>query len=168
MTLPVCSIGGCPHTATVTGTISRTGRAPYGAPLCNGHHLRWLRTGDVQADRPLQVRRGWPDNLLRQLVFMPPTTMATGCIEWTGPPDSHGYSRVRKDGKIVKGHRAAWELVHGEPFPGGLDPDHLCGNTICVNPGHLDPVTHAENIRRGYAAKKTRIATAGTAGDLAA
>jgi hypothetical protein len=26
--------------------------------------------------------------------------------------------------------------------------DHLCENTLCFNPAHLEPVTHQENIRR--------------------
>jgi hypothetical protein len=42
--------------------------------------------------------------------------------------------------------------VVGE-IPEGLELDHLCRNTLCVNPDHLEPVTHAENIQRGHAAR---------------
>lgn len=35
------------------------------------------------------------------------------------------------------------------PIPEGLSLDHLCRHPWCVNPAHLDPVEHAENVRRG-------------------
>ena len=44
-------------------------------------------------------------------------------------------------------HRFAYELLIG-PIPSGLTIDHLCRNTGCVNPAHMEPVTRAENARR--------------------
>ena len=35
----------------------------------------------------------------------------------------------------------------------GLELDHLCKNPRCVNPAHLEPVSHKENVRRGRAGK---------------
>ncbi len=35
------------------------------------------------------------------------------------------------------------------PIPEGLELDHLCRVRHCVNPDHLEAVTHRENIRRG-------------------
>jgi hypothetical protein len=88
----------------------------------------------------------WPENLLRRLRFMPPTTMPTGCIEFTGALNK-GYGITRKNGRTAQAHRASYELVRG-PIPDGLHIDHLCENPPCVNPGHLEPVTQAENTRR--------------------
>jgi hypothetical protein len=45
-----------------------------------------------------------------------------------------------------------YELLVG-PIPAGLVIDHLCRVPSCMNPAHLEPVTNAENIRRGYAAR---------------
>lgn len=91
----------------------------------------------------------WPESLLRRLRFMPPGPLATGCIEFTGYIAKHGYGNVSiGQGRIGYSHRAAFELIRG-PIPAGLFLDHLCRNTICCNPGHLEPVTPRENVLRG-------------------
>ena len=74
-----------------------------------------------------------------------------GCWQWTGATDGHGYGRIslgrRGDGH-AKAHRVAYEFYVG-PIPDGLTIDHLCRNPSCVNPDHLEPVTHRENVLRG-------------------
>lgn len=70
----------------------------------------------------------------------------TGCWNWTGSKARHGYGQTFK-GKKVAAHRAMYEMVHGN-IPPGLEIDHLCRNKGCVNPAHLEAVTHTENVRR--------------------
>ena len=72
-----------------------------------------------------------------------------GCLEWTGAK-SGGYGRI--DRRYV--HRIAWEWERG-PIPPGLQIDHLCRNRACVNWHHMEPVTQAENKRRGEGGQKT-------------
>jgi len=52
-------------------------------------------------------------------------------------------------------HGAAYELWRG-PIPRKLQLDHLCRQTLCVNPWHLDPVTNRENALRGLTGKTKR------------
>src|SRR3990167_11482908 len=72
----------------------------------------------------------------------------TMCWNWIGTKDSSGYGRFRFFYKTILAHRFSYELFVGE-IPTGLVIDHLCRNTSCVNPAHLEPVSIYENCRRG-------------------
>jgi hypothetical protein len=87
-------------------------------------------------------------------------TQVTGyCWLWTGTL-SRGYGHVKLHGEPkTTAHRAVYQYLVG-PIPDGLVLDHLCRVRNCVNPDHLEPITVAENVRRGFgptalAARKT-------------
>lgn len=79
------------------------------------------------------------------------------CWEWTAGRNTDGYGSFRINGAMAGAHRVIYELLNGE-IPEGLELDHLCRNKICVNPYHLEPVTHKENVLRGdgLAARESR------------
>lgn len=71
------------------------------------------------------------------------------CFEWPYAKDRDGYAYARVGSRAsVRVHRFIYESVSG-PIPVGLVLDHLCRNRGCVNPHHLEPVSHAANIQRG-------------------
>lgn len=77
------------------------------------------------------------------------------CWLWTGHKQQSGHGRFqpKRNGPSMSAFRFAWEELFGE-VPNGFELDHLCRRPACVNPDHLEPVTHAENIRRAYAANR--------------
>lgn len=71
-----------------------------------------------------------------------------GCWEWKfGTCRGYGRMNAKKWGHRLA-HRWMYELKMGK-MGEGLELDHLCKNKICINPDHLQPVSHQENIRRG-------------------
>lgn len=85
--------------------------------------------------------------------FWPKVAKSDGCWLWTGSKTKLGYGMFSIDWRSnsrAMAHRWAWENANG-PIPDGLQLDHLCRNPSCVRPEHLEPVTAAENIRRGLA-----------------
>lgn len=79
----------------------------------------------------------------------------SGCFLWLGSTDEKGYALINiKSPKgswaTTRAHRLAYEATQGL-IPAGLVLDHKCRVRCCVNPAHLEPVTNAENIRRGLA-----------------
>ena len=73
----------------------------------------------------------------------------TGCWVWLLSLTSDGYGRAPRG---VPAHRRSF-IEHGGEVAPGQPLDHLCRNTVCVNPAHLEPVTIAENTRRSLVAR---------------
>lgn len=129
--------------------IAQQTKACYGH--VKGEPLRFLQGHKVR--HPLSAR------------FAAKTTPATdlspngmsGCIVWTGALTPKGYGSISRDGTaatVAAAHRVAYELA-GHEVPRGMQLDHLCRRRHCVNVEHLQPVTNAENVRRGRSAKLT-------------
>ena len=81
-----------------------------------------------------------------------PGPMATPCWIWNGTHSGangrgRGYPRMKIGGQTVAVHRVIATHFYGY-IPGNKQVDHRCRNRMCVNPGHLEIVTHLQNQKR--------------------
>ena len=75
---------------------------------------------------------------------------ATDCWNWLGSLNKDGYGRICINYVDYLAHRLSFKLHIGN-IEDGKELDHLCRNRRCINPFHLEEVTHRENILRGIA-----------------
>lgn len=146
MSEPTCSIPGCEDPA-----LARS--------WCNMHWKHWRQHGDplvgVFRPRATLEQRFWTK--VNKNGLLPDHRPELGpCWIWTGSTHPKGYGQFGSCVESIDGeesrraHRIAYTLMVA-PIPEGLELDHLCRVRPCVNPTHLEPVTHAENVRRGAA-----------------
>jgi hypothetical protein len=69
------------------------------------------------------------------------------CWLWQAYASKDGYGQFKTGGTTIAAHRFAITLLVG-PIPKGLECDHLCRRTRCVNPDHIELLTKAEHSAR--------------------
>ncbi|MFF3094201.1 hypothetical protein [Streptomyces cyaneofuscatus] len=129
----------------------------YARDRCQTCYGRYRRQQRREGSFTLILVHGFPlERLLSRTQDGP-----GGCVLYTGTLNNRGYGMLSVDGKQKLVHRAIYELTVG-PIGQGLFLDHICHNRDascmggdgclhrrCVNVDHLEPVTGAENTRRG-------------------
>ena len=84
-------------------------------------------------------------------IFCP---MLGPCWEWKGAINSRGHGIFWFEKRLQTAHSVSYRLFVSH-IPSGLEIDHLCRVRHCVNPEHLEAVTHQENMARGFYGLKT-------------
>ena len=105
--------------------------------FCWKHYRNLMRFGTAEIARTATEERFWEK-----------VEKTDTCWLWLGALGHFGHGTFKVEGKTVKAHRYAYELLIGS-IPDGLVLDHVCQIPPCVNPDHLEPVTQRENVQRG-------------------
>jgi hypothetical protein len=80
--------------------------------------------------------------------FLKYISKTDSCWFWNGGITGRGYGAFWLKGRIVSAHRFSYELYR-KKIPKGKVIDHVCNNSRCVNPDHLQAITQKENVLRG-------------------
>lgn len=97
------------------------------------HHL-------YQYFRQKLADQKWVNNLLSRTKIDP----KSGCWDWIEEEGEAWYTRPRYCSRYV--FHWTWEIFNGE-IPEDQELHHVCRNSSCVNPNHLELMTE-ENHRR--------------------
>lgn len=117
------------------------------AGYCGMHYERKRQGRDLTVPRYFVAQRVPPIEDLFEIDD-------AGCWIWQHTVTTSGYGRYKHE----QAHRVLYEK-YVEPIPEGLELDHLCVVPLCVNVDHLEPVTHAENVRRSTAPGAVAVRT---------
>ena len=121
----MCSIDGCEKPLAWRG-------------WCYGHYKRWQKYGE-----PTGVPTGSPTRTLEER-FWEKVDKTGDCWLWMAAISRDGYGHISVDDRMVRAHRVSYELHQG-PIPDGMQIDHVCHQTRCVNPAHLRLATNKQN-----------------------
>lgn len=142
MNQPSCTVMGCEKDSKTAG-------------LCNSHYKRNRRHGDPLGGAQPRDRRPLEERFRSGY-----SEVESGCWEWHGALDSHGYGVMRHRGRIAA-HRYSFESATGRKSFGEID--HTCRNRKCVNPDHLREVDKSQNQQNLATLRDTRSGYRGVA-----
>ena len=95
----------------------------------------------------MSVRRSqnMTDEELEKWFYEQKSITSTDCWEWTRGMNS-GYGVLRVNKLPMLAHRFSLQLYLKHPIEKNIEVRHMCHNTKCINPIHLQEGTHSENM----------------------
>lgn len=113
--------------------------------FCDRHYLRFRRHGHEGITHRLTdiIDRYWYGII----------DIGDDCWLWAGTVNHSGYPVMSVNCITTLVHIWTYKYFFGD-FPKGIEIDHICENVACVNPLHLQLLTHDDNClkrdRRPY------------------
>lgn len=100
---------------------------------------------------PIRAIRALTPSERRRFFSKTQRDIVTGCLNWTGAVSGNGigYGHFGLDRRTHLAHRIAWVIANGV-IPEGVEPDHLCRNSLCVEVTHLELATARVNLWRAH------------------
>lgn len=99
------------------------------------------------------------ERLISNMVPVTNPSFGSDCWTWTKGVCNKNYGFLyiynprTKKSDSRRAHIVSWAIAN-QRLPGeGMTLDHLCRNTRCIRPSHLEEVSRPENTRRGNAAR---------------
>lgn len=125
----------------------------YAKGLCKNHYSTKLM--NKNAKNPVTIEH-ITDELIKR--FYAKVDKTEDCWNWTGAktasrkerplaPATQGYGVISVNNRPFYAHRLSMLMKQGY-LTEGLVIDHLCNNSTCVNPDHIEEVTNRENVVR--------------------
>ena len=110
--------------------------------LCSAHYKQMQRDGRLHIIDEVKL----PEDKFWKHIQKDPVSE---CWVWGGPIDK-GYGRMYVGNKAFQAHRWSYENHKHTKLSKADTLDHLCRNTLCCNPDHLEKVSLIENIERQH------------------
>lgn len=126
-------------------TIPDCGRPHYRRGYCAAHNRRFREYGDPLGGEPIRDFRPKGMTLAEAFAYFMPGNPPKYCWEWTGKVAPNGYGILNMGTRSLMAHRVSYELAVGS-IPEGQMILHSCDNRRCVNPNHLRPGSHMDNM----------------------
>lgn len=129
----VCTMRGC----------KRIGKITKG--YCDSHYRQFLKHGKPISLEIFTPKR--PKGTLEERFWASLTKPDNpeDCWEWKGYRNNRGYGTIGINHKSKLAHRLSYDIHNGTELLSHQPVHHICANTGCVNPAHLQRVTQQEN-----------------------
>lgn len=145
MSKPTCAFEGC-------------NRPNHAKSLCGAHYGQ-LRRGKPLAPiwiKDLPIKERVTKHSTKEGPMVPGRPEMGRCWQWLSckreSVSGTHYGHVGYKGKVIGAHRLSWMAYRG-PIPEGMEIDHICHNSLCVNPDHLRLATRKQNVEHLRGAK---------------
>lgn len=125
--------------------------------------VKWIRD-KITAEGPVTISEKLLfSDKIKTIFELSSGGLVPSCYVWQGAKSkgkrkgtNSVYGSFRFRGKVVRAHVMAFAAFTCHKIEDGQHIDHICENSLCVNPSHLRALDASENCRLGAVKKKRK------------